>query len=48
MRLSVRCGIDHDGNVWVGTNLGLARLSGDRWVTAARRRQQPGPRAVPV
>ena len=25
--------IDHDGNVWAGTNLGLARLSGDRWVT---------------
>jgi signal transduction histidine kinase/ligand-binding sensor domain-containing protein len=25
--------IDRDGNVWAGTNLGLARLSGDRWVT---------------
>jgi signal transduction histidine kinase/ligand-binding sensor domain-containing protein len=25
--------IDHDGNVWAGTNLGLARLSGERWVT---------------
>ena len=39
---------DRDGNIWAGTNGGLARLEGDRFVDPARRRPIPGPGALPL